>query len=150
MFAAILLEEHEHYAKKGRTSVDLHFLGFTNSSTPTLRLARFAVSNGSPWSVIQRAYPTSETHTKAGEDVKLTHSFEGGPKLWRAGESGVALVYIQKLEGQERWRLIGGFDRYEDPVVASLHRWRLFLSDYIPVNVPHSDHIRVVTEWISE
>jgi hypothetical protein len=150
VLGAVLLHENAHYAEKGQTKVDLRFLGFTNSSTPTVRLARFAVSNESPWSIVQLEYPSSETHRKVGEDVNLVHSFEGGPRLWRAGESGVTLVPLQKVEGQERWRLIAGFNRYEDPVVANLHRLRFFLSDYTAAKVPRWDHVKVVTEWIWE
>ena len=149
-FALLLLHEHAHYTQRGQTQVDLRFLGFTNSSVSSLRLARFAVSNMSPWPVVQGEYPNSETHRKAGDDIRLTHSFVGGPRIWQAHESGVALVHLNKFEDQERWRVIATFDRYEDSVVASLHRWRFFLSDYAPLKVPRRNHIKVVTEWNTE
>jgi hypothetical protein len=147
---AALLHERAHYAQKGRTQVQIRFLGFTNSASSTLRLALFTVSNMSPWAVVRTDYPMAEFQRSSGGDMQLVHSFVGGPKILQAHESEIAFVHLQKVDRQRLWRLDTRFDRYENGLIANLHRLRFFLSDYVRVEVPRWDSVRVFTEWSSE
>ena len=144
---AVFLHEKAYYAEKGQTRAEIRFLGFTNSDSSYLRLALFAVSNASPWAIVRTDYSTTEF---LGANTERVGSFVGGSKKLKPHESEIAFVYLDKVEKQRFWRLTAKFDRYEDALVANMRACRFFLSDYIHIEVPRWDSIRVSTEWTSD